>query len=246
MLDNKESFNKVGISRNDEPTRFLTEEEMEQLEQARFNYETKVENTPKTTVEKNNKIKIEDIAPETKTKLTISQKTKNVVRKILIVASFVIVAILGFYLAFSWNMPIDRDDEEIVKTEVRQELKLDDKIDENNFDTQVSEKVETFEAKVDKAKQILGGLEKDIAQDKDLKENITDLKNSTQGFLDEHSDEISILRSHHQHAICLIFFCRDLSSHNCSCSENANTCGCCKCRPKKNHFSICFFLFFFF
>ena len=194
MLDNKESFNKVGISRNDEPTRFLTEEEMEQLEQARFNYETKVENTPKTTVEKNNKIKIEDIAPETKTKLTISQKTKNVVRKILIVASFVIVAILGFYLAFSWNMPIDRDDEEIVKTEVRQELKLDDKIDENNFDTQVSEKVETFEAKVDKAKQILGGLEEDIGQDKDLKENITDLKNSTQGFLDEHSDEISILK----------------------------------------------------
>ncbi len=194
MLDNKESFNKVGISRNDEPTRFLTEEEMEQLEQARFNYETKVENTPKTTVEKNNKIKIEDIAPETKTKLTISQKTKNVVRKILIVASFVIVAILGFYLAFSWNMPIDRDDEEIVKTEVRQELKLDDKIDENNFDTQVSEKVETFEVKVDKAKQILGGLEEDIAQDKDLKENITDLKNSTQGFLDEHSDEISILK----------------------------------------------------
>lgn len=194
MLDNKESFNKVGISRNDEPTRFLTEEEMEQLEQARFNYETKVENTPKTTVEKNNKIKIEDIAPETKTKLTISQKTKNVVRKILIVASFVIVAILGFYLAFSWNMPIDRDDEEIVKTEVRQELKLDDKIDENNFDTQVSEKVENFEAKVDKAKQILGGLEEDIAQDKDLKENITDLKNSTQGFLDEHSDEISILK----------------------------------------------------
>ena len=109
MLDNKESFNKVGISRNDEPTRFLTEEEMEQLEQARFNYETKVENMPKTTVEKNNKIKIEDIAPEMKTKLTISQKTKNVaqtvknvVRKILIVASFVIVAILGFYLAFSF------------------------------------------------------------------------------------------------------------------------------------------------
>lgn len=200
MLDNKESFNKVGISRNDEPTRFLTEEEMEQLEQARFNYETKVENTPKSTVEKNNKIKIEDIAPETKTKLTIFQKTrnvaqtiKNVVRKILIVASFVIVAILGFYLAFSWNMPIDRDDD-IVKTEVRQELKLNDKIDENNLDIQVSEKVENFEAKVDKAKQILGGLEEDIAQDKDLKENIIDLKNSTQGFLNEHSDEISILK----------------------------------------------------
>ena len=49
-------------------------------------------------------------------------------------------------------MPIDRDDEEVVKTEVRQELKLDDKTDENNLDTQVSEKVETFEAKVDKGK----------------------------------------------------------------------------------------------
>ena len=79
-------------------------------------------------------------------------------------------------------MPIDRDDEEVVKTEVRQELKLDDKIDENNLDTQVSEEVETFEAKVDKAKQILGGLEEDIAQDKDLKENITDLKNFYTGL----------------------------------------------------------------
>lgn len=196
-MDNKDSFNRVGIARNDEPTRFLTEEEMEQLEQARFNYENKTEDT----VEKNNKIKIEDIAPKKKSKSSVWKKTqsfgeklKNIVKKICIVASFVIVAILGFYLAFSWNMPIDRDDEEVVKTEVRQELKLDDKTDENNLDTQVSEKVETFEAKVDKAKQILGGLEEDIAQDKDLKENITDLKNSTQGFLDEHSDEISILK----------------------------------------------------
>ena len=154
-------------------------------------------------MKKNNKIKNRRYSfLKRKTKLTISTKNiknvaqtvKNAVRKILIVASFVIVAILGFYLAFSWNMPIDRDDEEVVKTEVRQELKLDDKTDENNLDTQVSEKVETFEAKVDKAKQILGGLEEDIAQDKDLKENITDLKNSTQGFLNEHSDEISILK----------------------------------------------------
>ena len=54
MLDNKDSFNRVGIARNDEPTRFLTEEEMEQLEQARFNYENKTEDT----VEKNNKINL--------------------------------------------------------------------------------------------------------------------------------------------------------------------------------------------
>lgn len=45
LLDNKDSFNRVGIARNDEPTRFLTEEEMEQLEQARFNYENKTEDT---------------------------------------------------------------------------------------------------------------------------------------------------------------------------------------------------------
>lgn len=200
-MDNKESFNKVGIARNDEPTRFLTEEEMAQLEQARFYYETKVENTAKTTGEKNNKIKIEDITPKKKVKLTISQKAKNVeetikniIKKILIVASFVIVAILGFYLAFSWNMPINRDGDEMAKTEVKQELKLDDKIDENNFDDKISEKVETFEVKVDKAKQIISGLEEDITSDNGLKENVKDIKNSTQGFLDEHSDEISVVK----------------------------------------------------
>lgn len=54
----------------------------------------------------------------------VAQTVKNVVRKILIVASFVIVAILGFYLAFSWNMPIDRDDEEVVKTGSETRIKI--------------------------------------------------------------------------------------------------------------------------
>ena len=56
---------------------------MEQLEQARFNYETKVENTPKTTVEKNNKIKIEDIAPETKTKVDYFSKKLKMLHRLI-------------------------------------------------------------------------------------------------------------------------------------------------------------------
>lgn len=71
------------------------------LEQAtRFNYENKTEDT----VEKNNKIKIEDIAPKEKIQKSsvwkktqsFGEKLKNIVKKICIVASFVIVAILSF------------------------------------------------------------------------------------------------------------------------------------------------------
>lgn len=36
MLDDKNSWHKNDIPRNDEPTRFLTKEEMEQLEQGIF------------------------------------------------------------------------------------------------------------------------------------------------------------------------------------------------------------------
>lgn len=208
MLDNKESFNKVGISRNDEPTRFLTEEEMEQLEQARFNYETKVENTPKTTVEKNNKIKIEDIAPETKTKLTISQKTKNVaqtvknvVRKILIVASFVIVAILGFYLAFSWNMPIDRDKDKVVKNDIQQQTQIKDDGQDSDFknlnnklDSTIDEETNTFTKKINHAKQIVSDLDENINKDGSLKEKVVEVKTSAQGFVEDHGDELDILK----------------------------------------------------
>lgn len=211
MLDNKESFNKVGISRNDEPTRFLTEEEMEQLEQARFNYENKTEDT----VEKNNKIKIEDIAPKKKSKSSVWKKTqsfgeklKNIVKKICIVASFVIVAILGFYLAFSWNMPIDRDKDKVVKNDIQQQTQIKDDGQDSDFknlnnklDSTIDEETNTFTKKINHAKQIVSDLDENINKDGSLKEKVVEVKTSAQGFVEDHGDELDILKYNFENLI---------------------------------------------
>ena len=203
-MDNKDSFNRVGIARNDEPTRFLTEEEMEQLEQARFNYENKTEDT----VEKNNKIKIEDIAPKKKTKSSVWKKTqsfgeklKNIVKKICIVASFVIVAILGFYLAFSWNMPIDRDKDKVVKNDIQQQTQIKDDGQDSDFknlnnklDSTIDEETNTFTKKINHAKQIVSDLDENINKDGSLKEKVVEVKTSAQGFVEDHGDELDILK----------------------------------------------------
>lgn len=203
-MDNKDSFNRVGIARNDEPTRFLTEEEMEQLEQARFNYENKTEDT----VEKNNKIKIEDIAPKKKSKSSVWKKTqsfgeklKNIVKKICIVASFVIVAILGFYLAFSWNMPIDRDKDKVVKNDIQQQTQIKDDGQDSDFknlnnklDSTIDEETNTFTKKINHAKQIVSDLDENINKDGSLKEKVVEIKTSAQGFVEDHGDELDILK----------------------------------------------------
>lgn len=203
-MDNKDSFNRVGIARNDEPTRFLTEEEMEQLEQARFNYENKTEDT----VEKNNKIKIEDIAPKKKLKSSVWKKTqsfgeklKNIVKKICIVASFVIVAILGFYLAFSWNMPIDRDKDKVVKNDIQQQTQIKDDGQDSDFknlnnklDSTIDEETNTFTKKINHAKQIVSDLDENINKDGSLKEKVVEVKTSAQGFVEDHGDELDILK----------------------------------------------------
>ena len=203
-MDNKDSFNRVGIARNDEPTRFLTEEEMEQLEQARFNYENKTEDT----VEKNNKIKIEDIAPKKKSKSSVWKKTqsfgeklKNIVKKICIVASFVIVAILGFYLAFSWNMPIDRDKDKVVKNDIQQQTQIKDDGQDSDFknlnnklDSTIDEETNTFTKKINHAKHIVSDLDENINKDGSLKEKVVEVKTSAQGFVEDHGDELDILK----------------------------------------------------
>lgn len=203
-MDNKDSFNRVGIARNDEPTRFLTEEEMKQLEQARFNYENKTEDT----VEKNNKIKIEDIAPKKKSKSSVWKKTqsfgeklKNIVKKICIVASFVIVAILGFYLAFSWNMPIDRDKDKVVKNDIQQQIQIKDDGQDSDFknlnnklDSTIDEETNTFTKKINHAKQIVSDLDENINKDGSLKEKVVEVKTSAQGFVEDHGDELDILK----------------------------------------------------
>ena len=211
MLDNKDSFNRVGIARNDEPTRFLTEEEMEQLEQARFNYENKTEDT----VEKNNKIKIEDIAPKKKSKSSVWKKTqsfgeklKNIVKKICIVASFVIVAILGFYLAFSWNMPIDRDKDKVVKNDIQQQTQIKDDGQDSDFknlnnklDSTIDEETNTFTKKINHAKQIVSDLDENINKDGSLKEKVVEVKTSAQGFVEDHGDELDILKYNFENLI---------------------------------------------
>lgn len=210
-MDNKDSFNRVGIARNDEPTRFLTEEEMEQLEQARFNYENKTEDT----VEKNNKIKIEDIAPKKKSKSSVWKKTqsfgeklKNIVKKICIVASFVIVAILGFYLAFSWNMPIDRDKDKVVKNDIQQQTQIKDDGQDSDFknlnnklDSTIDEETNTFTKKINHAKQIVSDLDENINKDGSLKEKVVEVKTSAQGFVEDHGDELDILKYNFENLI---------------------------------------------
>ena len=177
---------------------------MEQLEQARFNYENKTEDT----VEKNNKIKIEDIAPKKKSKSSVWKKTqsfgeklKNIVKKICIVASFVIVAILGFYLAFSWNMPIDRDKDKVVKNDIQQQTQIKDDGQDSDFknlnnklDSTIDEETNTFTKKINHAKQIVSDLDENINKDGSLKEKVVEVKTSAQGFVEDHGDELDILK----------------------------------------------------
>ena len=61
MLDDKNAQSKSIIPKNDEPTRFLTKEEMEQLEQGTFQqFKSDAENVQK----KSANIKIEELPPK--------------------------------------------------------------------------------------------------------------------------------------------------------------------------------------
>ena len=61
MLDDKNSWHKNDIPRNDEPTRFLTKEEMEQLEQGIFDNANSDKEEKKVS-----NIKIEDLPKQGK------------------------------------------------------------------------------------------------------------------------------------------------------------------------------------
>lgn len=85
---------------------------------------------------------------------SFGEKLKNIVKKICIVASFVIVAILGFYLAFSWNMPIDRDKDKVVKNDIQQQTQIKDDGQDSDFknlnnklDSTIDEETNTFTKK---------------------------------------------------------------------------------------------------
>ena len=84
MLDDKNSWHKNDIPRNDEPTRFLTKEEMEQLEQGIFDNANSDKEEKKVS-----NIKIEDLPKQeknfsVKSKKPIKTKIKKYIKRLLL------------------------------------------------------------------------------------------------------------------------------------------------------------------
>ncbi len=118
-MNKRDSWDKTGISGNDEPTRFLSEEEIEELERAatrsnksggNFSTDDDVFKEPKASPQyvqpqpkpKVSNVRIEDIQPP-KTKYKQPRNYKKIFKRFVLVICFVGAAILGFYLAFTWN-----------------------------------------------------------------------------------------------------------------------------------------------
>lgn len=215
--DNKNKMNKVGITRNDEPTRFLTKEEMEQLDQRinniNINQETTtddnvqggyVDNKLKTKEEKkakSNKIKIEDVSPAVysepkKNKVNkLGCKLKNIIKKFFIILSFIIVAILGFYLAYTWNTPINKDEQSssvIEKIDVNDNQDLDKQTDKdlNKIDKNLDDEVNDFEQKLNHAKEIINEADVKLEKIDEATQKVKEMKESMQDIVDEHKLDI--------------------------------------------------------
>ena len=210
-------MNKVGITRNDEPTRFLTKEEMEQLDQRinniNINQETTtddnvqggyVDNKLKTKEEKkakSNKIKIEDVSPAVysepkKNKVNkLGCKLKNIIKKFFIILSFIIVAILGFYLAYTWNTPINKDEQSssvIEKIDVNDNQDLDKQTDKdlNKIDKNLDDEVNDFEQKLNHAKEIINEADVKLEKIDEATQKVKEMKESMQDVVDEHKLDI--------------------------------------------------------
>ena len=107
-MDNKNSSDKMGITRNDEPTRFLSKEEIEELERVTLKDKQEKVHTA------NPNVKIEDIGDtgelEQTDKPKKKSKAKKYIKRICLVFFFAFAALLGFYLAFTWNTKNQSDD----------------------------------------------------------------------------------------------------------------------------------------
>lgn len=215
--DNKNKMNKVGITRNEEPTRFLTKEEMEQLDQRlnniNINQETTTEdnvqggyvdnklNTKEEKRAKSNKIKIEDVSPvvyseSKKNKVNkLGNKLKNIIKKFLVILSFIVVAILGFYLAYTWNMPINKDEQSssvIEKIDVNDNQKIDKQTDQdiNKTDKNLDDEVNDFEQKLNHAKEIINEADVKLEKIDEATQKVKEMKESMQDVVDEHKSDI--------------------------------------------------------
>lgn len=136
MLEDKNSWHKNDIPRNDEPTRFLTKEEMEQLEQGIF------ENANSGKAEKRAaNIKIEDLPKQeknfsVKSKKPIKAKIKKYVKRLFLTVVFVAAGIAGFYLSFSWSLH-NQSEQNAKEYDVKQLELRQQKLDEQEKDLEM-------------------------------------------------------------------------------------------------------------
>ena len=131
-MDDKNSWHKNDIPRNDEPTRFLTKEEMEQLEQGIFDNANSDKEEKKVS-----NIKIEDLPKQEK---NFSVKSKKPIKTKIKKVVFVAAGIAGFYLSFSWSLHNQSEQNakeyDVKQLELRQQ-KLDEQ--EKDLETQIAQ-----------------------------------------------------------------------------------------------------------
>ncbi len=182
-MNKRDSWDKTGISGNDEPTRFLSEEEIEELERAAarsnksgrdFNTEDDVFREPETSAEyaqakpkpKVSKVKIEDIEPP-EVKYKKPRNYKKFFKRLVLVICFIGAAILGFYLAFTWNHQ-DESDYNAKQHEVQQ-LEVKQK-DLDKQQQELADKRDALEAE----KQQLAKEREELTQEKSFIATIVD------------------------------------------------------------------------
>lgn len=203
-MDNKRIREQVGIARNDEPTRFLSKEEMEQLENAINQQESRnnVKVEPVKAKSSESKIKIEDITetidPKKNGNSRINDFTgtvSNIIKKIFFAIIIIVVAVIGFSLAFAWYSPVDKDYESSRNVEVAEtktstinehkEVKDINKNDDDFYN--VSEKI-------DHAKKLVGNINEDIDDLNSLKSKVKEVEQVTEQISLENISDIDDLK----------------------------------------------------
>lgn len=160
-MDNQNSSDKMGITRNDEPTRFLSKEEIEELERATFS-------DKRTKSRTNPNVKIEDIGDtEQPKKPKRKSKVKKYIKRCLLILGFAFAAILGFYLAFTWNTKNQSDNnakEHQVQQLEQQQQSLDKK--QNDIEAQIKD--------LEAQKQDLNKQQQELNQEKSFFSSLID------------------------------------------------------------------------
>lgn len=201
MLDNKKPLDKVGITRNDEPTRFLTKEEMEQLEKAVFEpASTKKEQEPK-----NSRIRIEDISAAKMQTSSMTVKTKSykskisqIIKKLAMAITIIAVAILGFYLAFTLSFSSAEDDvvekpmqqEQMITSEKQAQMEQED-LSIIGVKQQAEGKLADVQNRLNDVGVLVDDVKTNLSILEEAKSQVVEMKNSAQDLVAEHEDTLT-------------------------------------------------------